>query len=359
MRVGEENLSFPQEIEYVKPQFPKSATVFAKALPAYLLEFAESSQWHTIHLDKIMSNHPLTNLNFYVEEPLSHTHNFTACFEKIQKSLNEESLFAFKINTAENVKIRLEAALPDWALQFYYPFHFLVRRVLPKIKGFRKIYRVLHMPIDVSKAEIIGRLIYQGFSIVAVQETNQETIFITKRHPTDNPSLSKPPSSEGVLFRMTRLGKDAKKLTIYKFRSMHPYAEYVQEYIYTHHGLDDGGKFKNDFRVSTGGRIIRKYWIDELPMLINLLKGDIKLIGVRPLSEHYFNLYPEPLKKLRIQHKPGLLPPFYADLPKNFEEIVQSEMTYLEAYQQAPLMTDLRYLIKIGKNILIKKARSK
>lgn len=49
----------------------------------------------------------------------------------------------------------------------------------------------------------------------------------------------------------------------------------------------------------------------------------IDLVGVRALSEHYFNLYPPDLQELRCKFKPGLVPPFYADMPVTFEEIVE------------------------------------
>jgi lipopolysaccharide/colanic/teichoic acid biosynthesis glycosyltransferase len=139
---------------------------------------------------------------------------------------------------------------------------------------------------------------------------------------------------------------------------MHPFAEFVQAYLHEKNGLAACGKFKNDFRVSTGGRLIRKYWIDELPMLYNLLKGDIKLVGVRPISEQYLSLYPETLRTYRSGFKPGLLPPFYSDLPKSFDEILKSELTYLKAYEKAPLRTDISYFIRILKNIFIHQARS-
>src|SRR5690625_5422146 len=77
---------------------------------------------------------------------------------------------------------------------------------------------------------------------------------------------------------------------------------------------------------------MRKYWVDELPMFINYFRRDLKLVGVRPLSTHYFELYPRELQDLRIQVKPGLVPPYYADLPSGLEEIQESEKRYLEAY---------------------------
>ncbi|MFU8861415.1 MAG: sugar transferase, partial [Cyclonatronaceae bacterium] len=122
--------------------------------------------------------------------------------------------------------------------------------------------------------------------------------------------------------------------------------------------LKEGGKLDNDYRITSWGRLMRKLWIDELPMFLNLLKGEMKLVGVRPLSQHYFHLYPEDVQRLRISTRPGLVPPFYADLPKTFEEIVESERRYLFAYKEHPVRTDISYFFKAARNILIKKARS-
>jgi lipopolysaccharide/colanic/teichoic acid biosynthesis glycosyltransferase len=160
------------------------------------------------------------------------------------------------------------------------------------------------------------------------------------------------------LIKLPRIGKNGKTIWVYKFRTMHPYSEYIQEYVYKKNKLKSGGKIDNDFRISTVGKFFRKYWLDELPMLINLLKGDMKLIGVRPLSKHYMSLYDDELKELRIKTKPGLLPPFYVDMPKTLEEIQASEKKYLYAYLKNPLKTDFNYFFKIIKNILFKGKRS-
>jgi lipopolysaccharide/colanic/teichoic acid biosynthesis glycosyltransferase len=139
---------------------------------------------------------------------------------------------------------------------------------------------------------------------------------------------------------------------------MHPFAEYLQEYVYNKSDLDKGGKFKDDFRVTTLGRFFRKFWLDEFPMFINLFSCDMKLFGVRPLSEHYFSLYSRELQEKRIKTKPGLIPPFYVDLPKTLDEIQASEMKYLDAYEKHPLLTDFKYFWKAVWNIVFKQARS-
>jgi lipopolysaccharide/colanic/teichoic acid biosynthesis glycosyltransferase len=320
--------------------------------------FDGEQKWHiAARIQDLNVDHEAKNI--LLKDPLIKAYNPNQIFQSAWVKINDTQLFAFKVKTAENIKVTYKEKVHPISFKLIYPLHFLFRRVLPKLKGFRKICRLLHVPVDLSKSEVLGRLIYCGFTIEKVIEQNHQTLFIAKKNPLLNPSTTNKESKEGFLFRMKRLGIDNKEIIIYKFRSMHPYAEYVQEFLHKETGLDSSGKFRDDFRVSTGGRIIRKYWIDELPMLINLLKGDIKLVGVRPISQHYFGLYPENLKVKRPKLKPGLLPPYYADLPTSFEEIVASELAYISAYEQHPLKTDMQYFLRILSNIIIKKARSK
>ena len=110
---------------------------------------------------------------------------------------------------------------------------------------------------------------------------------------------------------------------------MYPYSEFIQGDLYEKNHLDLSGKLKNDYRITSWGKIFRKYFIDEIPQIFNWIRGDLNLIGVRALSEHYFSLYPKTLQQKRINFKPGLIPPYYADLPKTFDEIIESEIKYL------------------------------
>ena len=139
---------------------------------------------------------------------------------------------------------------------------------------------------------------------------------------------------------------------------MHPYSEYLQKYVYDMSGLKEGGKMKEDFRMTTWGKVMRKCWIDELPMLYNWIKGELQLIGVRPLSQHYFSLYDRELQELRQYVKPGLVPPFYSDLPTTFEEICDSEKIYIKAFLKHPFKTQCRYFWRIIFNIVFRGARS-
>jgi lipopolysaccharide/colanic/teichoic acid biosynthesis glycosyltransferase len=233
----------------------------------------------------------------------------------------------------------------------------MVKRVIPKVPVTKKIYFFITKGRNrvLSKAETFGRLYSCGFEIVNEKFIGDRLYYVARK--VKEPAFPKNPTY-GPLIRLKRHGKDGRMFNVYKLRTMHAYSEYLQEYVYQHNDLQEGGKFKNDFRITTEGKIFRKFWLDELPMFFNLLKGNMKLVGVRPLSSHYFNLYSDELKEKRIKTRPGLIPPFYADMPETLEEIMESEMKYLEAHAKNPIRTDINYLLKALNNILIKRARS-
>lgn len=93
-------------------------------------------------------------------------------------------------------------------------------------------------------------------------------------------------------------------------------------------------------------------------MLFNVLKGDMKIVGPRPLSAHYLSLYRPSLRVRRAKYTPGLVPPFYADMPKTLDEIMDSEERYFDQYDKNPRATDIEYFIRSLSNIFLRKARS-
>ena len=241
--------------------------------------------------------------------------------------------------------------------RIHYFFDVLFTRFIPKLPVAKKVYFALTKGKNrvLSKAETLGRLYSCGFEIIDEKNIGDKLFFVAQKK--DKPVFDSNPTY-GPLIRLKRHGKNGELFNVYKLRTMHAYSEYLQEYIYKKNNLQKGGKFKDDFRITTEGRFFRKFWLDELPMFINVLKGEMKIVGVRPLSRHYFSLYSEELKQKRSKYKPGLVPPFYVDLPKTLEEIMDSEMRYLEAYEKNPLLTDIRYFFKAFYNIVFKKARS-
>lgn len=238
-----------------------------------------------------------------------------------------------------------------------YFLDFIWKRVMPKLPLLRKFYFLVEKGKDraISLAEGLGRLVYSGFEIIDLQEIDTFIYFavIKVREAT---SIKDPEYSP--IFKMKRIGENGKTIFVYKFRTMHPYSEYIQDFVYNQNSLEEGGKFKDDFRIPAWGKFFRKFWIDELPMLFNWFKGDLKLVGVRPISNHYLSLYTKEHQDMRKKFKPGLVPPFYADMPKTIEEIERSERIYLEAYEKNPIKTDLVYLYKVVINIIFRRKRS-
>jgi lipopolysaccharide/colanic/teichoic acid biosynthesis glycosyltransferase len=228
---------------------------------------------------------------------------------------------------------------------------------MPKLRLTRGIYLLLSggRNMVMSRAEVLGRLSRAGFRITQESFIGDTLCIeaVKKAEPVQSHN-----HNYGLLIALRRIGKDGKQFKVYKLRTMHPYSEYIQDYIYSLHDLKEGGKFQHDFRITSWGRFCRKIWLDELPMIINFFKGDMKIVGVRPLSKQYFNLYTPEMQERRTRYRPGLLPPFYADMPTNLDEIQESERRYLDAYDRSPFTTDIRYFFKSVFNIIFRHARS-
>jgi len=291
-------------------------------------------------------------------EKLNNMRNINYKLSVINEKLPDNGLFVCCFESKSTRKKHIITRIPKGLNYFAYTFYYLVKRVMPKIFITRRLYYFIMGDNNriFSKAEVLGRLYCLGFKVVLEKKIGQLTYVISER--AKEPELVYK-RNYGTLIRLQRFGKHKEAIEVYKIRTMHPYSEYLQSYVYEHHKLNKEGKFRKDIRVTTIGRIMRKYWLDELPMIINLIKGEMKLVGVRPLSLHYFNLYSKELQEKRVKYKPGLLPPFYADMPNTLAEIQASEMNYLLACEtKGVFKTDVRYLIAILKNILIKKARS-
>ena len=111
-----------------------------------------------------------------------------------------------------------------------------------------------------------------------------------------------------AIFKQTRVGKNGAPFTLYKFRSMSANAEKERGRIAknNHHGKDAVTfKIANDPRITRFGKIIRKYSIDELPQLWNVLRGDMSLVGPRPALPNEVAKYSDHDRK-RLAVKPGI-----------------------------------------------------
>lgn len=305
-----------------------------------------------------IANQPLKEYKYIVNlKRINDVLRINKFFEEINFKLPVGGIYINLVETYMLRKQRILANYPPGINWIVYTIDYLVKRVMPKLWSTKKIYFYITKGRNrvISKAETLGRLYSCGFEVIDEEMINGAFYFVARK--TSDPVFDSNPTY-GPLIKLRRFGKGGKKIGVYKMRTMHPYSEYLQEYIYQRNSLQDGGKFADDFRITSLGKFMRKFWIDELPMFLNVFKGEMKIVGVRPLSTQYFNLYSEELKERRLKYKPGLIPPFYVDMPVTLDEIMASEMKYLEAYEKNPIWTDTRYFFLAIYNIAIKKARS-
>jgi hypothetical protein len=348
-------LEEPLNISLVREQAPEALDYIKQFVDIHSHSFTLLATATPFNIQVLQSDKVRDLINL---KPVNEFRSINALFEAANSKVQTNGIFIGCFESKNQHKKRIFAKYPfPAAFLYYYLFDFPWKRICPKVKGLKKIYERFTKDSNrvVTSTEILGRLISCGFRIRNYQEYDDITYFCVEK--TGVPVFDKDPTF-GPLIKLNRLGKDGKAIKVYKVRTMHPYSEYLQEYIYEHYNLQEGGKFKNDFRITNWGKIMRKFWLDELPMLFNWLKGDLKLVGVRPLSRHYHELYPENFRSRRMHYKPGLVPPFYADMPATFDELVESEKRYFDQYDKHPFKTDFIYFGKIMYNILVKRERS-
>lgn len=276
----------------------------------------------------------------------------------VNRKLEDNGRFICCLETTQLRRQRIFSSFPFLIGRLYYFFDYLLNRVAPTIKPTRWLHRLFanehNRPI--SYYEMVGRLACSGF-VVETDEVINGRHYLVARKVGDPPKGMR--EHYGLILGLKRIGKDGRVFRAFKFRTMVAFSEYVQEQIYRRNRLCKGGKFNNDKRVTILGGFMRRYWLDEIPMLYNIFRGEMKLVGVRPVSPQYLSLYDEEVVKLRTSVKPGLIPPFYVDLPETLEEIQDSEVRYIQRWQKAPFRTDCVYFFKAVCNILFGGARSK
>jgi hypothetical protein len=288
--------------------------------------------------------------------PLNDVRRINEFLLALSQLLPQNAVYVARAQTISQRKAAFRRTFGERLFWVPYAFDFFLSRVVPKLSFLQQVYFAATKGRNraLSLTEILGRFAYCGFEIEGFEETGDLTVFRVRKIA---PAREEVPTY-GPLASITRVGRHGRRIAVYKIRTMHPFAEYIQDYVFQKNSVAAGGKIKDDFRVTSWGRLLRRLWIDELPMLINVVKGELKIVGVRPLSEHYFSLYPVALQELRTQFKPGLIPPFYADMPKTLDEIFASEERYLVAYRERPWRTDLQYGARALYNILVRRQRS-
>jgi exopolysaccharide biosynthesis polyprenyl glycosylphosphotransferase len=148
-----------------------------------------------------------------------------------------------------------------------------------------------------------------------------------------------------AFFRQIRVGRDGKPFTLYKFRTMVVDAERLQADLIA---LNDGDgllfKMRKDPRITSVGSLLRRHSLDELPQLINVLRGDMSLVGPRPALPGEAEAYGNPVRR-RLAVKPGITGLWQvngrSDLP--WDEAVRLDVRYVENWS---FVLDLQILWK-------------
>ncbi|WP_026517092.1 sugar transferase [Butyrivibrio sp. MC2021] len=149
-----------------------------------------------------------------------------------------------------------------------------------------------------------------------------------------------------IFFSQVRIGKNGRRFKIYKFRSMYTDAEERKKELEAQNEMK-GLMFKmeNDPRVTKVGNFIRKTSLDEFPQFLNVLKGDMSLVGTRPPTEAEFQQYNEHYRR-RLSMTPGLTGLWQisgrSDI-EDFDEVVKLDLKYIDNWS---LTEDFKILLQ-------------
>lgn len=152
-----------------------------------------------------------------------------------------------------------------------------------------------------------------------------------------------------VIFKQTRVGKNGHTFTMYKFRSMYIDAEERKKELMAMNETSGATfKMKNDPRIYPFGRILRKFSLDELPQLVNIINGDMSIVGPRPPLPEEVETY-EPWHRMRLSVTPGLTCIWQVSGRSNisFEGQMRLDNDYIR--RNGKLADDLKLILKTFK----------
>jgi exopolysaccharide biosynthesis polyprenyl glycosylphosphotransferase len=158
--------------------------------------------------------------------------------------------------------------------------------------------------------------------------------------------LIKSSSPGPVFFVQERVGLNKRRFRLYKFRTMHVYAEKRQTALEQLNEVDGPVfKIRNDPRIFPAGRFLRRFSIDELPQIINVLKGDMSIVGPRPLPVRDFNGFSQDWHRRRFSVRPGLTCIWQVNGRSNisFEQWMQMDMEYIDRWS---LSLDVKIMLQ-------------
>lgn len=160
-----------------------------------------------------------------------------------------------------------------------------------------------------------------------------------------------------IFYDHLRIGKDGKHFKLYKYRSMIVGAdEILKEYLAENEEarieFEKNQKLKNDPRITKLGNFLRKTSLDEFPQFINVLKGDMSLVGPRPIVDREVELFGDKMKTVHSV-RPGLTGYWAANgrSDTTYEQRVEMEAYYAENFS---LLLDIKIIFKTIKSVIKK-----
>ena len=161
-----------------------------------------------------------------------------------------------------------------------------------------------------------------------------------------------------VIFKQVRIGRNGRRFSIYKFRSMYIDAEARKKELMAKNEMDGlMFKVKDDPRITRVGKWLRKTSIDEFPQFINVLKGEMSLVGTRPPTEEEFLQYEERHKR-RLSLKPGVTGMWQVKGRNNitdFEDVVKLDLEYIDNWS---IWLDIKLLVETVFVVLFQRGAS-
>ena len=228
------------------------------------------------------------------------------------------------------------------------------------------------MNIDVTQQEVIGNISILKLPVKGYRKLSKTKLLYTNIKRVLDLILSiigaivllpvfiliaiaiKIESKGPAIFKHTRIGKDGKVIKIYKFRTMVNNAEdMIKNFtIDQQKEFKQNYKLKNDPRITKIGKILRNTSLDELPQIFNIIKGDLSIIGPRPVIEEELKKYEENIEKF-LSVTPGLTGYWAANgrSSTTYEQRMQMELYYID---NMSFMMDVKVFFKTILSVLKK-----
>jgi len=161
-----------------------------------------------------------------------------------------------------------------------------------------------------------------------------------------------------IFFRQTRVGRNNRHFTLYKFRTMYVDAEERKKELMCFNEMQGCMfKMKDDPRITKVGNFLRKTSLDEFPQFINVLLGDMSLVGTRPPTPDEVGMY-DPAQRRRISMKPGITGLWQVsgrNCINDFQEVVALDLAYIDGWR---FMRDVEILFRTVQVVIARKGAS-